>query len=155
MSVVNINRVTLTGNLTRDPELRATTSGTPVCSLRIGSTAQRKSRDGDGYEDKPNYFNVTVWGAQGENAAMHLAKGRPVAIDGRLDWKEWEDADGASHQTVDIVADTIQFLGSPTGADDSGQLAMDSQQSQRAPARRPGRSGPQRRYPRERTPVAA
>ena len=156
MSVVNINRVTLTGNLTRDPELGETTSGTPVCSLRIGSTAQRKRRDGEGYEDKPNYFNVTVWGAQGESAAAHLSKGRPVAIDGRLEWREWEDADGEKRNTIDIVADSIQFLGSPGDAGDDPQLTLHSQQPQRSPGRRPaGRSGPRRPYPRDRTPVAA
>src|SRR3954451_5244379 len=70
VSATNINRVTLTGNLTRDPELRSTQSGTSVCSMRIACNTRRKS--GDGWVDKPNYFNVTVWGAQGENCHRYL-----------------------------------------------------------------------------------
>jgi len=112
MPTVNINRVILTGNLTRDPELRETSAGLPVCSLRIATTTQRKSPDGDGYKDKPNYFNVTVWGNQGENAARYLAKGRPVAIDGRLEWHEWDAQDGTKRSAIDIIADSVQFLGS-------------------------------------------
>jgi single-strand DNA-binding protein len=141
MSIVNINRVVLTGNLTRDPELRPTHSGTSVCSLRVASTAQRKSHDGEGYEDKPNYFNVTVWGARGETAAKYLSKGRPVAIDGRLDWRQWEDDDGTKHNAVDIVADSVQFLGTPDAPSGQHTSAEDNGRSRR-PARR---AVPQRR----------
>jgi single-strand DNA-binding protein len=109
MSAININRVVLTGNLTRDPELRSTPGGTSVCSLRIACNTRRKSSDGE-WADKPNYFDVTVWGAQGETAARFLAKGRPVAIDGRLEWREWEQ-DDTRRQAVEIIADAVQFLG--------------------------------------------
>src|SRR6476646_6134632 len=84
----NINRVVLVGNLTRDPELRHTPSGTPVCSLRLAVNTRRKDDSGQ-WTDKPNYFDITVWGQQGENCAQYLAKGRPVAVDGRLEWREW------------------------------------------------------------------
>ncbi len=107
----NINRVTITGNLTSDPELRHTPSGTPVCSLRVAVNGRRKDQSGQ-WVDKPNYFNVVVWGAQGENCNNYLSRGRPVAVDGRLDWREWEAKDGSKRQTVEIVADTVQFLGS-------------------------------------------
>jgi single-strand DNA-binding protein len=110
MAASNINRVVLTGNLTRDPELRSLPSGMSVCSLRIAVNTRRKGSSGD-WEDKPNYFDVTVWGAQGENCARYLAKGRPVALDGRLEWREWESQDGGKRQAVDIIADTVQFLG--------------------------------------------
>ena len=110
MAATNINRVVLTGNLTRDPELRSTSSGTAVCSLRIASNTRRKGPSGD-WEDKPNFFDVTVWGAQGENCARFLSRGRPVAIDGRLEWREWQDKEGNNRQSVEIVADNIQFLG--------------------------------------------
>ena len=89
----NINRVVLVGNLTRDPELRHTPSGTPVCSLRLAVNTRRKDESGQ-WTDKPNYFDITVWGQQGENCAQYLSKGRPVAIDGRLEWREWEAQDG-------------------------------------------------------------
>ncbi|MGH2930954.1 MAG: single-stranded DNA-binding protein, partial [Solirubrobacteraceae bacterium] len=64
------------------------------------------------WEDQPNYFDVTVWGAQGENCAKFLHKGRPVAIDGRLQWREWQDKEGNKRQSVDIIAESVQFLGS-------------------------------------------
>jgi len=110
MAASNINRVVLTGNLTRDPELRALESGTSVCSLRIASNSRRKQ--GGEWVDKPNYFSVTVWGAQGENCARFLSKGRPVAIDGRLDWREWQAQDGSKRESVEIIAESVQFLGS-------------------------------------------
>ena len=114
MASTNINRVVITGNLTRDPELRSTNSGTAVCSLRIASNTRRKDASGN-WVDKPNYFDVTVWGAQGENASKYLSKGRPVAIDGRLEWREFTDREGNQRQAVEIIADSVQFLGSPQG----------------------------------------
>src|SRR6201991_3669231 len=118
MAASNINRVVLTGNLTRDPELRSLPSGMSVCSLRIAVNTRRKGASGE-WEDKHNYFDVTVWGAQGENCARYLAKGRPVALDGRLEWREWETQDGNKRQSVEIVADSVQCLGGredgPTG----------------------------------------
>ncbi|HMH46109.1 MAG TPA: single-stranded DNA-binding protein [Solirubrobacteraceae bacterium] len=112
----NINRVVMTGNLTADPELRSTPSGTSVCNLRIACNTRRKE-EGE-WADKPNYFNVTVWGAQGENAARYLSKGRPIALDGRLEWREWETQEGGKRQAVDIIADSVQFLNSGNGAGD-------------------------------------
>jgi single-strand DNA-binding protein len=117
MAATNINRVVLTGNLTSDPELRSLPgSGTSVCKLRVACNTRRKGASGD-WEDKPNYFDVTVWGAQGENCARYLSKGRPVAVDGRLEWREWQDKDGNKRQSIDIIADSVQFLG---GRDDAG-----------------------------------
>ena len=115
MAATNINRVVLTGNLTRDPELRSTASGMSVCSLRIASNTRRKNQATGEWEDKPNFFDVTVWGAKGENCARFLAKGRPVALDGRLEWREWQDQQGNNRQSVEIVADNVQFLGGRDG----------------------------------------
>ncbi len=112
MAATNINRVVMTGNLTADPELRSLPSGMSVCKLRIACNTRRKNQSTGEWEDKPNYFDVTVWGAQGENAARYLSKGRPVAIDGRLEWREWEAQDGTKRQATDIIADSVQFLGS-------------------------------------------
>jgi single-strand DNA-binding protein len=109
--MANINRVVLVGNLTRDPELRHTPSGTAVCKLRIAVNTRQKDAQGN-WGDKPNYFDVTVWGNQGESCAQFLSKGRPVGVDGRLDWREWEAQDGTKRQAVEIIADTVQFLGS-------------------------------------------
>ena len=116
MAATNINRVILTGNLTRDPELRSLPSGTSVCSLRVAVNTRRKDQSGE-WVDKPNYFSVTVWGAQGDNCARYLSKGRPVAIDGRLEWREWEAKDGGKRESIEIVADSVQFLG---GREDGG-----------------------------------
>ena len=116
MAGTNINRVVLTGNLTRDPELRSTQGGTAVCSLRIATNSRRKDASGN-WVEKPNYFDVTVWGAQGENCAQYLQKGRGVAVDGRLEWREWDTPEGQKRQAVEIVADSVQFLG---GGGDGG-----------------------------------
>jgi single-strand DNA-binding protein len=110
MAATNINRVVMTGNLTADPELRSVPSGTSVCKLRIACNTRRKDGASGEWGDKPNYFDVTVWGTQGENAARYLAKGRPVAIDGRLEWREWEAQDGGKRQATEIIADSLQFL---------------------------------------------
>jgi single-strand DNA-binding protein len=116
----NINRVVLVGNLTRDPEMKHLPSGTALCSLRIAVNTRRKDESGQ-WMDKPNYFDVSVWGAQGESCAQYLAKGRPVAIDGRLEWREWEATDGSGkRQAVEIVADNVQFLGSRGDGDGGG-----------------------------------
>ena len=109
--MANINRVVLVGNLTRDPELRHTPSGTAVCSLRLAVNTRRKDGATGEWTEKPNYFDITVWGNQGENCAQYLSKGRPVAIDGRLEWREWEAQDGTKRQAVEVIADTVQFLG--------------------------------------------
>jgi single-strand DNA-binding protein len=120
MAASNINRVIITGNLTRDPELRAHPEGTgaSVCRLRVACNSRRRNPDSGEWEDQANYFDVSVWGAQGENCAKYLTKGRGVAIDGRLRWREWTDQNQQKRQSVDIIADTVQFLGG--GREDAG-----------------------------------
>jgi single-strand DNA-binding protein len=120
---VNVNVVVVTGNLTRDPELRSTAGGTSVCGLRLAVNGRRKDGQTGEWVDKPNYFDVTVWGAQGENCANYLSKGRPVAVEGRLDWREWEAKDGGKRQAVQIVATSVQFLGSRDGGDGAPQAS--------------------------------
>ena len=110
--MANINRVVLVGNLTKDPELRHTPSGTAVCKIRLAVNTRHKDGQTGEWVDKPNYFDVTVWGAQGENCANYLSKGRPVAVEGRLDWREWEAQDGTKRQSIEIIANSVQFLGS-------------------------------------------
>ncbi|MCX8032123.1 MAG: single-stranded DNA-binding protein [Thermoleophilia bacterium] len=107
-----IARVTLVGNLTRDPELRQTPSGTPVCQLAVAVNSSYKDATGQ-WVEKPNYFDVIVWGTQGENCARYLSKGRQVAIDGRLDQRTWEGQDGVRRSKVEIIADTVMFIGAP------------------------------------------
>jgi single-strand DNA-binding protein len=92
MSYADINRVVLVGRLTHDPELRTLPSDRTVCGLRIACNAVRE--DGDVYQERPNYFDICVFGAQGENVERYLHKGSRVALAGRLDWREWETANG-------------------------------------------------------------
>ena len=119
--MATINSVVLVGNLTRDPQLRHTPSGQAVCSLRIAVNSSRKDETGQ-WVDKPNYFSITVWGQQGENCAQYLAKGRQVGVQGRLEWREWEAQDGTKRQAVEVVADSVQFLGSRGEGEGGGQF---------------------------------
>jgi single-strand DNA-binding protein len=106
----NICRVVITGNLTQDPELRSLPSGASVCKLRVACNTPRKDPNTGEWGTKPNYFNVNVWGGQGEACAKYLRKGRPVAVDGHLDWREWENKEGQKREAIDIVGDQVQFL---------------------------------------------
>src|SRR6201981_56223 len=118
--MANINRVVLVGNLTKDPELRHTPSGMAVCNLRLAVNTRRKDNaTGEGTE-KRKYFDISVWGNQGENCAQYLSKGRPVGIDGRLEWREWDAQDGTKRQAVEIIADSVQFLGGREGGAGDG-----------------------------------
>jgi single-strand DNA-binding protein len=131
MSYANINRVVLVGRLTADPELRALPSGTSVCSLRLACNGRRKGEDGE-YTEKPNFFAVKVYGPPAESVHRYMARGRRVAVDGRLEWREWETAEGTKRQLVEIVADSVQFLdgggagGRSEDADDGEGGAGDS-----------------------------
>lgn len=114
----NINSVVLVGNLTRDPELRHTPSGTAVTTLRIAVNDRVKR--GEEWQDAAYYFDVTVWGRTAENCAQYLAKGRPVGVQGKLTWREWDAQDGTKRQSVEVVADNVQFLGGRDGAGEPG-----------------------------------
>jgi single-strand DNA-binding protein len=126
----NINSVVLVGNLTRDPELRHTPSGTAVTTLRIAVNDRVKR--GEEWQDAAYYFDVTVWGRTAENCAQYLAKGRPVGVQGKLTWREWDAQDGSKRQSVEVVADNIQFLGGRDGGggDAGGQFVPQGASSQ-------------------------
>lgn len=109
--MANINRVVLTGNLTRDPELRQTPNGKSVCTLGLAVNERYKNEAGE-WVEKPNFFDIVVWGAQGENCERYLSKGRPVAVDGRLSFRSWEDKDGGKRSKIEVIANIVQFLGS-------------------------------------------
>jgi single-strand DNA-binding protein len=117
MSSFTINRVVLVGRLTRDPELRPLPSGLKVCSLRIACNSARRDTDGE-FHDKPNYFDVSVFGASAKNVNHYTRKGSRVAVDGRLEWREWETQEEQKRQAVSVVADTVLFLDSPGGRDE-------------------------------------
>lgn len=118
MASSNVNVVVITGNLTRDPEAKSTGGGTSVCEMRVAVNGRVKR--GEEWVDKPNFFDVVVFGGQADNCNTYLARGRPVAIEGRLDWREWEAKDGSGkRQAVQIIANTVQFLGSRDGGGES------------------------------------
>ena len=117
----DLNRVTLVGRLTRDPELRHTQGGDPVCSIRLAVSSRARDETGN-WGDRSNYFDVTVFGRQAETASTYLAKGRRIGVDGRLSWREWQAQDGSKRQSVEVIANDVFFLDSRAdgGAGESG-----------------------------------
>ena len=115
--MASFNKVMLMGNLTRDPELRYTSNGSAVTSF--GLAVNRKFKQGDEWKDDVCFVDITVWGKQGENCAEYLSKGRPAFIEGFLKFSTWE-TDGQKRNKLEVVASTVQFLGSPGGAGGAG-----------------------------------
>ena len=128
--MATINRVVIVGNLTRDPELRATPGGTSVCRLRVACNTSWRNKDTGEIDERPNYFDVTVFGASGEACARFLAKGRPVAVDGRLEWHEWSTPEGDKRQAVGIVADSVQFLAARSREGETGEEALEGEEAE-------------------------
>jgi single-strand DNA-binding protein len=117
--MADINRVVLTGRLTRDVELRTIPSGTSVAQFGMAVNRRRKNDAGEWVEEA-NFFNIVVWGRQGENCANYIHKGSPVAIEGRLQSRSWETEDGQKRNVVEVVADNVQFLGTREGGSSQG-----------------------------------
>src|SRR4249919_121619 len=126
----DINRVILVGRLTRDPELRHLPSGAPVLEMGVAVNGRQQDDSGN-WVDKPNFFDVKVYGNQAEVLANHLVKGRRIGIDGRLDWSSWEAQDGSKRSKVEVVAFQVQFLDS---RGDAEQQPSEQQQQQYVPA---------------------
>lgn len=133
MAYFSINRVVLVGRLTRDPELHGLPSGTSVCGLRLACSSSRRDADGE-YRERPNFFDVSVYGNAAENVSRYLRKGSRVAIDGRLEWREWETSDQQRRQAVSILADKVLFLDTPSSrphgeepSDGGGERASEEQ----------------------------
>lgn len=107
---MSFNKIIIVGNLGRDPELRYTPQGTPVCNFSVATNERRRDRAGE-TQDITTWFRVTTWGRQAENASKYLSKGRPVYVEGRLRVEEWTDRDGRQRYTLEVHATDIQFLG--------------------------------------------
>lgn len=107
---MSLNSVNVSGNLTRDPELRATPSGTSVLNVRIAVNDRVKDPSSGEWTDRPNYFDVDLFGRRADALAGILARGMKVAIGGRLRWREWETNEGGKRQAVSIVADTVELM---------------------------------------------
>ena len=109
---MSINRVVVSGNLTREPELRQAGS-TTVLQFGIAVNERRKNNQTDQWEDVPNFFDVLVWGARGEGLSRILTKGMKVAVEGKLRWSQWKAQDGSNRSKVEIVADNVDFMSAP------------------------------------------
>lgn len=112
---MSINRVNITGNLTRDPELRVTAGGTQVLSFGIAVNDRRKNLQTGEWEDYPNYIDCTMFGARGEAAGRYISKGSKVAIEGKLRYSSWE-RDGQKRSKIEIIVDEIEFMNSRPAA---------------------------------------
>ncbi len=112
--MASINKVFLIGNLGQDPEVRFTQSNTAVANFTIATTESWKGQDGH-KQEKTEWHRIVVWGKQGESCGEYLEKGRQVHIEGRIQTREWQDKEGATRRTTEIVADRVTFLGSKRG----------------------------------------
>ena len=120
--MVDVNHVVLIGRLTRDAELKYTASGQAVCKFSIAVNRRRKT--GDQWVDEPNFFDIVLWGKQGETLNQYLVKGKQVGVDGELRQDRWEQ-DGQNRSKVEIVANNLQLLGggnSGNGSFNSGSF---------------------------------
>ena len=112
---MGINSVVISGNLTRDPELRATSSGMNVLKMGVAVNDRRKNQQTGEWEDVPNFVDVTVFGARAEALSRFLSKGAKVAIEGKLRWSQWENPAGEKRSKLEVVADEIEFMSSRDG----------------------------------------
>jgi len=131
--MASVNKVTLIGNLGRDPEVRHTPSGTAVCDIRIATTRAWKDKATGERQEETEWHTVVLFGRQAEVAGEYLKKGRPVYIEGRLKTEKWQDKDGTDRYTTKVYAESLQLLG---GRDEGGQQGGRSP----APAPRPAPS---------------
>lgn len=113
---MSFNKIILVGNLGRDPELRYTPQGTPVCSFTLATNERRRDRSGE-TQDTTTWFRVTLWGRQAETASQYLTKGKPIYVEGRLRVEEWTDRDGRSRYTLGVHATDMQFIIGSRGED--------------------------------------
>src|SRR5260370_8639802 len=117
------NEMSVVGKLGRDPELRYTPQGTPVCSFSLARNERRKDRTTGENNDITTWFRVTLWGRQAETASQYLTRGRPVYIEGRLRVEEWTDRDGKPRHTLEVHATDMQFIGGGRGRQRRGPPA--------------------------------
>jgi single-strand DNA-binding protein len=116
--MADLNHVVLIGRLTRDAELKITAGGQAVCKFSIAVNRRRKN--GDQWEDEANFFDIVLWGRQGESLNQYLKKGKMVGVDGELRQDRWQQQDGQNRSKVEIVANNLQLLGGSPGAASGG-----------------------------------
>jgi single-strand DNA-binding protein len=116
--MADLNHVVLIGRLTRDAELKITPNGQAICKFSIAVNRRRKN--GDQWEDEANFFDIVVWGRQGESLSQYLVKGKMVGVDGELRQDRWQQQDGQNRSKVEIVANYLQLLGGGPGSSGGG-----------------------------------
>ena len=131
--MASVNKVILVGNLGRDPELRQTNSGQSVCEFSL-ATSERYTDGGGNRQERTEWHRIIVWGRQGENAAKYLSKGRQVYIEGRIQYRDWEDKEGNKRTTTEVVAQTVQFLSGDGGGRSAGRQGPPPPDDADAPA---------------------
>ncbi len=125
--MASVNRVMLIGNLGADPEKRVTGTGQSVTTFNVATTDRWTDKAGQ-KQEKTEWHRIVVWGPQADNCAQYLSKGRQVYIEGKLQTRQWDDKKGEKRYTTEVVAQRVQFLGSPGGA------RVESRESQDQPA---------------------
>ena len=120
--MASLNRVVLIGNLTRDPELRFTPSGSPVANIGLAVNRSYTNKQGEKVQSV-DFFTVVVWAKLAELCVEYIKKGSPIAVEGRLQSRSWEKEDGTKRSVVEVVGENVQFLGRPSAGagPDSGQ----------------------------------
>lgn len=118
---MSINRVNISGNLTRDPDMRATQSGTQILSFGVAVNDRRRNPQSGEWEDVPNFIDCVVFGNRADALQRFLTKGMKVAIEGKLRWSQWE-RDGQKRSKIEVIVDEVEFL--------SGSKAQNQPQSQ-------------------------
>lgn len=111
---MSINRVIISGNLTRDPELRSTASGLPVLGFGVAVNDRRKNQQTGEWEDYPNFIDCTMFGARAESLSRFLSKGTKVSIEGKLRWSQWE-REGQKRSKIEVIVDELEFMSSRKG----------------------------------------
>ena len=132
--MASFNKITIVGYLGRDPELRYTPDGTPVCDFSVATTERRKDRSGE-MQDLTTWFRVTAWRRLAEVAGQYLSKGKQVYVEGRLLQREYQDRDGNTRYTLEVTASDIQFLGAR--GDETGPRSVPASQSRHEPEAAP------------------
>ena len=113
---MSINRVIISGNLTRDPELRSTASGLPVLGFGVAVNDRRKNQQTGEWEDYPNFIDCTMFGARAESLSRYLSKGTKVSIEGKLRWSQWE-REGQKRSKIEVIVDELEFMSSRNKTD--------------------------------------
>ena len=129
---MSINRVNISGNLTRDPELRATASGTQVLSFGVAVNDRRRNPQTGEWEDYPNFVDCTMFGTRAEAVSRYLSKGSKVAIEGKLRYSSWE-RDGQRRSKLEVIVDEIEFLSRNAGSRGGAPMQQSAPQAQAMP----------------------